>query len=106
MSDVQCEYCGEYYDKRGIGAHQRHCEGAEADESTPEAGMSQLEAAVHERDNGRCVRCDTDADVVIHQIDTNTERQKPNLVTLCESCDSEVADLHPRTKRTKIQSNT
>lgn len=99
MSEVPCKHCGEPFDKRGIGAHEAHCDG-----ETPEPELTPLETSVHDRDNGRCRRCEADEDLVYHTVNGAIGRERPNVVTLCAACENEIEGVHPRTKRTKIQS--
>ena len=101
MSEVQCEYCGEYFDKRGLGAHQAHCDAAQEEHSQPNYDDF-FEAKIRARDGDNCVSCGADDDLTFHRIDPNADRELRNLITLCADCSSEVKGLHPRTKRTKI----
>ena len=102
MTDVECEYCGESFDKRGIGAHQRHCDDAQQETMTPE--LAGLEAEVRERDDGQCASCGTDSGLVAHEVDPDVGQERANLVTLCGHCEAQLEGLHPRTKRTKLRS--
>lgn len=103
MTEVECEYCGELFDKRGIGAHQRHCDGAHEETMTPE--LDGLEAKARERDDGQCRRCDASERLVTHEVDPDVGQELANVVTLCGTCEAEIEGLHPRTKRTKIRSD-
>ncbi|NGM69180.1 hypothetical protein G6M89_09200 [Natronolimnobius sp. AArcel1] len=105
MSDVECENCGEMFDKRGIGAHKAHCSGGNQDEDPDEPEFDGLEAEVYERDDGACLRCDATENLTIHTVNPGVRAEKSNLVTICESCEAEIGDLHHRTKRTKIRSD-
>lgn len=100
---VDCEYCDESYKKQGLAAHQRFCDAKEAEEATTVPEYEGTEATVVERDDDRCLRCDSSAELVVHQIAPDRGDAINNLVTLCEGCDSDLDGLHPRTKRTKIQ---
>ena len=103
MSKVECEYCGEYFKEEGLATHHRFCDAAEEDGSQEDAGHSELEETILERDNDSCARCESEEHLVVHQIDPNRGDVRSNLVTLCEECDAELEGLHPRTKRSKIQ---
>lgn len=107
MSDeVQCEYCGEYYDKRGIGAHQASCDEAIEETSQPDYEDS-FEAEVRSRDNDECVSCGSTTALSLHTIDPDVGSDLlPNVLLLCADCTDDVSDLHPRTKRTKVHSNS
>ncbi|CDK39654.1 hypothetical protein [Halorubrum sp. AJ67] len=107
MSDdqVECDYCGQEYDKRGIGAHEAHCDEATEEEMQPDSGASDLstfEAEVRARDDGQCARCESIEALVVHDVDPDVEQERANAVTLCEQCEDELTGLHPLTKRTKI----
>ncbi|WP_152422174.1 hypothetical protein [Natrialba asiatica] len=104
MSDVECEYCGEAFKEQGLPAHQRYCDAVEEEGSQGGPEYSDLEEAVLERDDNACVRCDADGDLIVHKIDPSGEDENRNLVSVCGDCDGEIDGLHPRTKRTKIQS--
>lgn len=73
MSEVECEYCGDSFDKRGIGAHQRHCDGAEEEAMTPE--LDDLEAEVRRRDDGQCRRCGGSKNFVAHEVDPDVSHE-------------------------------
>lgn len=103
--DVQCEYCGEYFDKRGIGAHKASCNEAIEETSQPDYDDT-LEANVRARDNGACVRCGTTDSCTLHTIDPDVGSDRiANILTLCADCDDDVDGLHPRTKRSKIHNS-
>lgn len=104
MSNVICEYCGDEFDERGLGAHQRYCDaGEESTSETDSSALSGLEARAQDRDNGKCRRCNTTESLGVHEVDTRVGRELANVVTLCASCEDVVAGLHPRTKRSKIR---
>lgn len=102
MSDdqVECDYCGQEYDKRGIGAHQAHCDEALGEEIQPDP--SGFEAEVRARDDGQCTGCGATEDLRVHDVDPDVGRERANCVTLCEPCEAELSRLHSLTKRTKI----
>ncbi|AUX08928.1 hypothetical protein AArcSl_1297 [Halalkaliarchaeum desulfuricum] len=100
---VECEYCGEEFDKRGIGAHKAHCDGAEEAQTAPRQAVDGLEAEVYARDNGQCRRCGAEESLDVHQVDSDKEPVRANLVIVCAECEAEIEGLHPRTKRTKIR---
>ncbi len=104
MSEAQCEYCGEYFDKRGLGAHQAHCDAAKEEHSQPDYDDF-FEAKLRERDGDECVSCGAQTGLTFHSIDPDAERELRNVVTLCKGCVDDVQGLHPRTKRTKIRSD-
>lgn len=103
MTEVQCQYCGELFDERGLGAHQRHCDSATEAEVTPDdESLTGLAAEVRDRDDGRCLRCGADSSLRVHEVDPDVGHQRANLITLCDSCEAGLEGLHPRTKRTKV----
>jgi len=104
MSEVDCEYCGDSFDKRGLGAHQRYCDGAQEATVTPESAG--VEATVRARDDEQCRRCGATSALGVHTVSPAVGQELANLVTLCAPCGAELDGLHPRTKRTKIQTNT
>jgi len=99
---VDCEYCGESFKKQGLAAHQRYCDAKEAEEATAVPEYEGTEAKVVDRDDERCLRCESTAELVVHQIAPDRDVAINNLVTLCEGCEADLDGLHPRTKRTKI----
>jgi len=101
MTEVVCEYCGDSFDKRGIGAHQAHCSEANEEEMQPK--RSGFEAEVRARDDEQCVRCESTEALVIHEVDADVGHERANAVTLCKPCEQELSGLHPLTKRTKIR---
>ena len=101
MSEVVCEYCGDSFDTRGIGAHQRYCDGANEATVTPEPAG--LEATVRARDDEQCRRCEATTALGVHTVNPAVGQELANLVTLCARCAAELEGLHPRTKRTKIR---
>ena len=101
MSEVVCEYCGDSFDTRGIGAHQRYCDGANEATVTPESAG--IEATVRARDDGQCRLCNTSENLLAHEVDPDVGQELANLVTLCARCAAELEGLHQRTKRTKIR---
>lgn len=108
MTETECSYCGEFYDVRGIGAHEASCD---ASLEKADAGLDvdlddEVEAHVASRDDGTCVRCGGDEDVRLHEVDPSVGHEKTNVVTLCADCEDDVDGLHPRTKRTKIRRGT
>ncbi|MDB2225605.1 hypothetical protein PM023_13090 [Halorubrum ezzemoulense] len=103
--EVECEYCGDSFDKRGLGAHQVHCDDAQEEETQPDSIPSEpsdFEAKVRTRDDGQCARCESTQGLVVHDVDPDVGQERANAVTLCVACDEELSGLHPRTKRTKI----
>lgn len=107
MGKVECEYCGDLFDSRGLGAHQVHCDEATEESGTEEETIlepeDEIEAHVVARDQGTCTRCGVDDASVHHIVDPDVGREKANVVTLCGDCDDDVSGVHPRTKRTKIR---
>lgn len=106
MTETECSYCGEFYDVRGIGAHEASCDASieTADAGLPVDSDDPVDAHVVSRDDGTCVRCETDEDLHLHEVDPSVGHEKANVVTLCADCEGDVDGLHPRTKRTKIRS--
>ena len=104
MTEVQCEYCGEYFDKRGLGAHQAHCDAAQEEHNQPDYDDI-FEAKLRARDDDECISCGSQTELTFHTIDPAVDRELRNVVTLCTGCANDVEGLHPRTKRTKIRSD-
>lgn len=103
--EVECEYCGDSFDKRGIGAHQASCDEAIEETTQPDYDDS-LEAKVRARDDGACVRCGATDSLTLHIVDPDVGSERiANVLTLCADCDDDVEGLHPRTKRSKIHSD-
>lgn len=98
---VECEYCGDSFHKQGIGAHKAHCEGRTDDDSGAQQ-FEGLEADAYARDGEACVRCEATDALTIHRIDRSVGAELSNLVTLCDDCEADIAELHSLTKRTQI----
>jgi len=107
MSEHTCPCGFETDTPQGLGAHQRHCDEYQALQEEDEGGdeedepvFTHEEEEAYERDNGACRRCGADGDVV-HRFRDNDD-SLPNLVTLCEGCESLIEGKNPHTKRTQV----
>lgn len=115
MSEESTEcVCGfEAKNSQGLKVHQRSCDEYEPDDGEDDAAAAEAEAQcdysdfeedVIERDDGECVNCDTDSELVVHKIKPDgSDERLSNFKTLCEGCDDELEGLHHRSKRTLIR---
>ena len=81
MTEVQREYCGGYYDKRELGAHQAHCDAAQEEHNQPDYDDI-FEAKLRAQYGHKCVSCGAQTELTFHTIDPDTDRELRDVVTL------------------------
>jgi 5-methylcytosine-specific restriction endonuclease McrA len=63
--------------------------------------QSELKQKVFDRDDGACLVCNEEDELVAHTVDEDEPDELVNRLTLCVECDEDFVGLHPMAKRTK-----